>query len=143
MYELFFNLQGLSPLESRLVALRLPFMQIRLLGAERQSILKGNIVNVENDLDVCTSVIPRTFDNTSTVQVQLMRRLTDRSPYMYETIEPAKVYAAAKYLVGTEGYLEENVTLSRTWEHADEGETVDFICHHDNSCKFKKYSFNN
>lgn len=130
----FFVMQGLSPLESRLVALRLPFMQIRLLGAERQSILKGNIVNVENDLDVCTSVIPRTFDNTSTVQVQLMRRLTDRTPYMYETIRPAKTYAAAKYLLDTEGYEQENVTLSRSWENAEEGETINFICN-DNSCK--------
>ncbi len=89
---------------------------------------------MENDLDVCTSVIPRTFDNTSTVQVELMRRLRDRTPYMYEIIRPAKVYAAAKYLLDTEGYKQEEVTLNRTWENAEEGETVDFICD-DNICK--------
>lgn len=124
---IFRKLQGLSPLETRLVALRLPFMQIRLLGAERQSILKGNIVNVENDLDVCTSVIPRTFDNMSTVQVKLMRRLTDKTPYMYETIRPAKVFAAAKYLLTTDLYKEEDIILDNTWENCTEGKLKHFL----------------
>jgi hypothetical protein len=67
--------QDLSPLEERLVALRLPFMQIRLMGTEQQSTLRENVVNVENDLDICAQVLPRKFDETSTVQVQLMRRM--------------------------------------------------------------------
>jgi len=95
-------------------------MQIKLLGAERQSILKGNVVNIENDLDICTSVIPRNFNNTSTVQVQLMRRLNDKRPYMYETIRPSKVHRAAEYLVGTQLYRNENIKLSRKWEKSGE-----------------------
>ena len=74
-------------------------MQIRLLGFERQSALRGNVVNIENDLDICAKVLPRKFDETSTVQVQLMRRMTYKSPYMYETIRPKKVYDAAIFLL--------------------------------------------
>jgi hypothetical protein len=117
----FSNVQDLSPLEERLVALRLPFMQIRLLGTERQSSLKGNVVNVENDLDICAQVLPRKFDETSTVQVQLMRRMNYKSPYMYETIRPLKVFNAAKYLMETELYQSENVVLSTDWGLYKEG----------------------
>jgi len=110
----------LTPLEERLVSLRLPFMQIRLLGTQRQSSLRGNVVNVENDLDVCAQVLPRKFTESSTVQVKLMRRLRYTVPYMYETIRPAKVYLAAKYLLGTELY--EGVALSDDWSGYEEGE---------------------
>jgi len=108
-------------LEERLVSLRLPFMQIRLVGCERQSVLRGNIVNVENDLNICAKVLPRSFDESSTVQVQLMRRMRYKSPYMYETIRPLKVYQAAKYLLGTDLYHSENVILSDEWSRYQEG----------------------
>jgi len=63
-------------------------MQIRLVGCGQQSSLRGNVVNVENDLDICASVLPRSFDQTSTVQVKLMRKMDHKTPYMYETIRP-------------------------------------------------------
>lgn len=110
-----FNLQELTPLEERLVSPRLPFMQIRLVGAERQSKLKGNIVNVENNLDICAQVLPRRFDETSIVQVKLMRRMRYKVPYMYETIRPQVVQNAAKYLVETELYASENILFSDDW----------------------------
>jgi hypothetical protein len=118
---LIFLLQDLSPLEERLVAARLPFMQIRLLGSEHQSSLKGNVVNVENDLDICAEVLPRSFNDMSTVQVQLMRRMHYKHPYMYETIRPGKVYQAAKYLVNTQLYQDEDVVLSEDWQGYQEG----------------------
>src|ERR1700709_161898 len=119
--------QDLSPLEERLVALRLPFMQIRLLGSERQSVLRGNVVNVENDLDICAQVLPRKFNETSTVQVQLMRRMQYKSPYMYETIRPQKVYRAAQYLLNTELYEAEDVVLSEDWSLYEDGIKILYI----------------
>ena len=113
--------QDLSPLEERLVSPRLPFMQFKVVGREGQPQLKGNVVNVENDLDICAEVLPRQFDEMSTVQVKLMRRMMYRAPYMYETIRPAKVYKAAKYLVTTELYQEEGVELSEDWSGYTEG----------------------
>ena len=91
-------------------------MQIRLKGRERQSFLRGNVVNVENDLDVCAQVLPRTFDESSTVMVQLMRKMSYRAPYMYETIRPQNVFDAAKYLVDSELYMSENVAPSDDWQ---------------------------
>jgi hypothetical protein len=107
--DIFFK--DLSPLEERLVALRLSFMQIRLMGTERQSTLRGNVVNMENDLDICAQVLPGKFDETSTVQVQLMRRMRYQTPYMYETIKPLKVYKAAKYLMSSELYKYNKMSL--------------------------------
>lgn len=117
----FWLLQGLSPLEERLVAARLPFMQIRPGGLERQSVLRGAVVNVENDLDICAEVLPRRFKDTSTVHVQLKRRMRYRRPYMYEIIRPAKVYEAAQYLVKTELYDQHNIALSDEWSRYKSG----------------------
>lgn len=111
----------MSQLEERLVALRLPFMQIKLLGFEKQSVLKGNVVNVENNLDICAKVLPRKFNESSTVQVQLMRRMQYKHPYMYETIRPLKVYQAGKYLINTQLYKSENVVLSENWSFYNSG----------------------
>ena len=97
-------------------------MQIRAVGCDRQSMLRGNIVNVENDLDICAQVLPRRFDETSTVQVQLMRRMRYRAPYMYETIRPKKVYDAAQILIGSELYKSQGVVLSDEWSRCAEGD---------------------
>jgi hypothetical protein len=128
--DIFFK--DLSPLEERLVSLRLSFMQIRLMGTERQSTLRGNVVNVENDLDICAQVLQRKFDETSTVQVQLMRRMRYQTPYMYETIKPLKVFKVAKYLMSSKLYTLENVVLSEDWQLHNEGNgtTLDFQIGH-------------
>lgn len=109
------------------MSLRLPFMQIRALGAGQQSSLRGNIVNVENNLDICAQVLPRKFDETSTIQVQLMRRMRYRSPYIHETIRPFHVFRAAHYLMQTPLYVEEDVVLCDDWEHAAEGNVSSFL----------------
>ena len=89
----------MSPLEEQLVAPRLPFMQIRLVGCGLQSTLRGNVVNEGNDLDKCASVLPRTFNEMSTIQVKLMRIMIYKKLYMFETVRPFKVLKAAQYLV--------------------------------------------
>jgi len=96
-------------------------MQIRSLGAERQSQLKGNVVNIENDLDICAKVIPREFEECSTVQIKLMRRLKDKNPYMYEVVRPYHVYKAAQFLQTTPLYKQYNVQLSSYWSSFNYG----------------------
>lgn len=97
-------------------------MQIRPGGLERQSVLRGAVVNVENDLDICAEVLPRRFNETSTVHVQLMRRMQYKRPYMHEIIRPAKVHQAAQYLVATDLYEEHNIALSDEWSRHQAGE---------------------
>jgi hypothetical protein len=96
-------------------------MQIKLTGAERQSTLRGNVVNVENYLDIRAKVLPRKFDETSTVQLQLMQRMRYTSPYMHETVRPIMAHNAAKCLMETELYKSENVIVSEDWQNAGKG----------------------
>ena len=108
-------LQNLTPLEERLISPRLPFMQIRHLGIDKQFGLHGNCVNVPTDVDNNVSILPRTIDNIQTVQIQLMRRMTDKNPYSFETIRPRKVYVAADYLTKQPLYQIHNIILSYNW----------------------------
>ena len=85
--------------------------------------MRGNVINVENNLDICAQVLPRRFDETSTIQVKLMRRMRYKTPYMHEIIRPFKVYKAAQYLVKTPLYIAEDIVLSDDWKNAAEGET--------------------
>ncbi len=75
-------------------------------------------------------VLPRQFDESSTVQVMLMRKLCYKRPFMYETIRPLKVYQAAKYLAGTDLYKVEGVVLSNDWVDGTL-ETCDFVVNDD------------
>lgn len=110
-------LMDLMPLEERLVSPRIPFMQIRSLGFSGQSRLKGNVVNIVNDLDICAKALPRQFQDSSTIQVMLLRRMVYKSPYMFETIRPKKVMEAAQYLSQTELYKTEGIVFSQDWTH--------------------------
>ncbi len=90
-------------------------MQIRLKGYEKQWALKGNVVNVENDLDTCVKALPRQFNQTSIIQIKLMRKMTYRGHYIYDKIRPTKVVNAVKYLLNTPLYKRSNITLSDNW----------------------------
>jgi len=90
-------------------------MQIRLKGPEGQAAIRGNVVNVQIDIMMCTQVIPRPFNQTGTVHIKLMRRMSYSKPYMEERIRPYHVYQAAKYLIKTELYKKEDVRLCEDW----------------------------
>src|SRR5439155_18649926 len=89
--------------------------------------LRGNVVNVPNDLDVCSRVLPRNMDDTATVQVKLMRRMMYKHHYMHESIRPNVVYEAAKYLCKSELYKDEGIVLSDEWKRQYSGNVADFI----------------
>ncbi|GIY81916.1 hypothetical protein CDAR_43411 [Caerostris darwini] len=56
-------LSELNDLEERLVALRIPFMQIRELGRDRQYGIKGSVTNVPNDLHKSVDCLPRNVND--------------------------------------------------------------------------------
>ena len=84
-------------------------------------------MNVESDLNVCAKILPRKFDETSTVQVKLMRKMNYNTPYMHEVIHPQNVYLAAQYLVKSEVYQAEDVRLSPDWRRIYNGRLISFI----------------
>jgi len=105
-------------------------MQIRAVGSERQSVLKGNVVNVDIDLDTSAKVLPRNPRECRTVHVQLMRRMSYSVPYMEERIRPRKFYEAVKYLMTTELYIKEGVTLCDDWSIYDDGILQNLLIYH-------------
>ena len=64
---------NLHQLEERLIALRIPFMQIRELPRGGQYSLKGNVINVPVDVQPTVNCLPRPMDESFTVAVQLNR----------------------------------------------------------------------
>jgi hypothetical protein len=109
------ELEKLSFTEQRLVSARLPFMQIKTLGCDRQLGIKGNVVNVPIDICTTTSVLPRSLNESETVQLKLKRKLIYNRTYIYETIRPKVIYDAAKYLVKQPLYQQEGIVLSDSW----------------------------
>ena len=61
----------LHQLEERLIALRIPFMQIRDLPRGGQYSLKGNVINVPVDIQATVNCLPRPMDENITVAVNL------------------------------------------------------------------------
>ena len=64
---------NLHQLEERLIALRIPFMQIRELQRGGQYSLKGNVINVPVDIQATINCLPRPMDENFTVAIQLKK----------------------------------------------------------------------
>ncbi|CAF4386960.1 unnamed protein product, partial [Adineta steineri] len=73
-------------------------------GFSKQFGLKGNLVNVPMNVDTNVSILPRSFSDTYTIQLKLMRQMKNKNAFMYETIRPKVVHTAVKYLVQQELY---------------------------------------
>ena len=61
----------LHQLEERLIALRIPFIQIREVPRGGQYSLKGNVINVPVDILATVNCLPRPMDENFTVAVNL------------------------------------------------------------------------
>jgi hypothetical protein len=102
-------------------------MVIRTLGFCKQFGLKGNLVNVPMNVDTNVSILPRSFSDTHTIQLKLMRQMKNKNAFMYETIRPKVVYTAVKYLVGQELYKDEGIVISNDWIKEYSNEKENFI----------------
>ena len=101
----------LTELKQRSISPRIPFMVIGNLSHSKQFGLKGNLINVSMNADKNVSILPRTFSETQTVQLKLMRQMKNKNAFMYETIRPKVVHTAVKYLVEKELFIEMKVLL--------------------------------
>jgi hypothetical protein len=131
-------LKSLTTLEERLVAPRLPFMRVVEVGCDRQSQLRGNVVNVPIKLDKTVSILPRDFNDTKIIQLKLMRRMAYKKPYLYETIRPNVVLEALEYLLKQPAYVEENIQLSVEWKKQYDGDAVNFKLKYDEDDNFQE-----
>lgn len=102
-------------------------MAIQTLGVDKQCGLRGNVVNIINPVNETASILPRQFDDASVVQVMLMRKMEYKTPYLFETIRPKKVYDAARYLANSDLYKQDGITLSDNWLRNLPDDEVDFV----------------
>ncbi|CAF0903826.1 unnamed protein product [Brachionus calyciflorus] len=88
----------LNDLEERLCSPRLPFIQIKgLCNWDRQQ------------------KCPRNFDESETIQLKLKRRLTDTNSYIFDTIRPAKIIRALRYLITKPLFTDNNIHIRSEW----------------------------
>jgi hypothetical protein len=81
----------ITQMEERLVAARIPFMQIRQLPRGGQRSISGNIVNVPTKVSrIVKTLLPRTENETECIAVKLKRKLSYTHHYSYEYIRPQK-----------------------------------------------------
>ena len=67
---------NLYQLEKRLIALRIPFIQIRELLRGGQYSLKGNVINIPVDIQHTINCLSRPMDEHFTVAIQLKKTLS-------------------------------------------------------------------
>ena len=131
------ELKSLRDIEERYISPRLPFMQVRELGIDRQLGLRGNVVNVPISLEDTVEKLPRNLDQMETIQICLKRKLEFRHNYMNEIIRPNLIIRAAQYLVLQPLYMEENVKLSSDWINEHNGCSEEFIVEEEDKNIFK------
>ena len=90
---------NLHQLEERLIALRIPFMQIRELPRGGQYSLKGNVINVPVDIQPTINCLPRPMDENFTVAIQLKKKLSYKKVDFKENVRPLRVLSALHWLM--------------------------------------------
>ena len=90
---------NLHQLEERLIALRIPFMQIRELPRGGQYSLKGNVINVPVDIQPTINCLPRPMDENFTVAIQLKKKLSYKKVDFKENVRPLRVLTALHWLM--------------------------------------------
>ncbi|XP_058982643.1 apical junction molecule-like [Musca domestica] len=85
------------------------FYELIRKGYNRQCAVRGAVT------DTTVNVLPRAVNQTEVVQVHIKRRLQYEHSFMTETIRPAKIFEAARYLINTELYRKHNIVLSNEW----------------------------
>ncbi|GIY70754.1 hypothetical protein CDAR_543801 [Caerostris darwini] len=81
-------LSELNDLEERLVALRIPFMQIRELGRDRQCGIKGSVTNVPDDLHKSVDCLHRNVNDSATIYVKLKKQSFPEGSNAFADLNP-------------------------------------------------------
>ena len=106
----------LHQLEERLIALRIPFMQIRELPRGGQYSLKGNVINVPVDIQPTINCLPRPMDENFTVAIQLKKKLTYKKVDFKENVRPLRVLSALHWLMNkSQLYKKSGIVVDESW----------------------------
>ena len=107
---------NLHQLEERLIALRIPFMQIRELPRGGQYSLKGNVINVPVDIQPTINCLPRPMDDNFTVAIQLKKKLSYKKVDFKENVRPLRVLSALNWLMNnSQLYKKSGIVVDESW----------------------------
>ena len=107
---------NLHQLEERLIALRIPFMQIRELPRGGQYSLKGNVINVPVDIQPTINCLPRPMDENFTVAIQLKKKLSYKKVDFKENVRPLRVLSALHWLMNNSKlYKKSGIVINDSW----------------------------
>ena len=106
----------LHQLEERLIALRIPFMQIRELPRGGQYSLKRNVINVPVDIQPTINCLPRPMDENFTVAIQLKKKLAYKKVDFKENVRPLRVLSAQHWLMNkSQLYKNSGIVVDESW----------------------------
>ena len=107
---------NLHQLEERLIALRIPFMQIKELPRGGQYSLKGNVINVPVDIQPTINCLPRPMDENFTVAIQLKKKLSYKTVDFKENVRPLRVLTALHWLMNNSKlYKNSGIVIDDGW----------------------------
>ncbi|KAK3105661.1 hypothetical protein FSP39_002926 [Pinctada imbricata] len=110
---------NLHPMEERVVALRIPFMQMRELPRGGQYCVKGNVVNVPVDIQPVINALPRQMDDTGTIPIKLKKKMSYKKCDFKENIRPNIVLSALHWLMAeSDLYKNSGVQVDESWEQS-------------------------
>ena len=138
---------NLHQLEERLIALRIPFMQIRELPRGGQYSLKGNVINVPVDIQPTINCLPRPMDENFTVAIQLKKKLSYKKVDFKENVRPLRVLSALHFLMkNSELYKKSGIVVDDNWfqevTESAEDTVREFLEVSKEQCKDKNYPEN-
>ena len=138
---------NLHQLEERLIALRIPFMQIRELSRGGQYSLKGNVINVPVDIQPTINSLPRPMDENFTVAIQLKKKLSYKKVDFKENVRPLRVLSALHWLMNnSELYKKSGIVVDDNWfqevTESAEDTVREFLEVSKEHCKDKNYTGN-
>ena len=89
----------LYPVKERLIALCIPFIQLRQLPGGGQYSIKGYVINVPVEIQPTVNSLPRHMEDNFTIAVQLKMKLSFRKVDFKENVRPLRVLTALHWLV--------------------------------------------
>ena len=108
-------LQGLRPLDIRLISQRIPFMKLVALPRGGQKAIHRSAVNVPSKLQSITTLLPRLPETAEVFALKLKRKLAYKGHYMYEYVRPKHVMDALIWLK-QHNPLYKNIEICHDWE---------------------------
>ena len=108
------ELSNLNSLEIRLICLRIPFIKMVNLPVGKQRGIHGPTVNVPANIDNICTALPRLPSKSDIIPIKLKRKLTYKSHYLFDFVDPQKVIQALTYLK-CNNPLYRNIDINYDW----------------------------